>query len=105
MPGDVVAARLVNRLDPSEHAERFVGMSHGVAGENPTNLHYFHGGIVTPNNARPADATRGNGDNVYVRLSNEPRGGSPPSFDYHVPVPGDPAPAIDRGNVPVPESR
>jgi FtsP/CotA-like multicopper oxidase with cupredoxin domain len=65
-------------------------MAHGAAGENPTNLHYFHGGIVTPNNARPPiDAGKGNGDNIYVRLKNGmDEAGKPNSFDYNVPIPG-----------------
>jgi FtsP/CotA-like multicopper oxidase with cupredoxin domain len=52
IPGDTVAARLENQLRPREPSD---GHSHGPAAENPTNLHYFHGGIVTPNNARPPD--------------------------------------------------
>src|SRR5262249_17886121 len=51
MPGDTVAARLVNRLNPRPPSNGHAG--HGSENENPTNLHYFHGGIVTPNNARP----------------------------------------------------
>ena len=55
---------------------------------NPTNLHYFHGGIVTPKNARrandPADdaARLGNGDNIFTYIK---RGTAP--FTYEVPVP------------------
>jgi FtsP/CotA-like multicopper oxidase with cupredoxin domain len=59
MPGDTVAAHLENILLPRQHD----GMPHGDSDENPTNLHYFHGGIVSPNNAQPKDARLGNGDN------------------------------------------
>ena len=52
MPGDTVAAHLENRLAPRKHEP----MAHGDGDENPTNLHYFHGGIVSPNNARPKKA-------------------------------------------------
>jgi hypothetical protein len=50
---------------------------------NPTNLHYFHGGIVTPNNARPKPAETGNGDNIYTFIKNGY------SFDFDVPIPGE----------------
>jgi FtsP/CotA-like multicopper oxidase with cupredoxin domain len=84
MPGDTVAARLVNVLAPPTHA----GMAHGS--DNPTNLHYFHGGIVSPANARPTPAERGNGDNVYVYLKNgTEREGGQNRFDFKVPIPGD----------------
>jgi FtsP/CotA-like multicopper oxidase with cupredoxin domain len=78
-PGDTVAAHLTNGLQkpvlPSPHG------THGDPEENPTNLHYFHGGIVTPNNSRPMDARIGNGDNIYVyRKRGE-------SFDFSVPIP------------------
>jgi FtsP/CotA-like multicopper oxidase with cupredoxin domain len=80
IPGDTVAARLENQLRPREPSD---GHSHGPAAENPTNLHYFHGGIVTPNNARPPDdASKGNGDNIYVYLK---RSDTP--FTYDVPIP------------------
>jgi len=83
MPGDTVAAHLENWLKPRATNDQQT-MAHGPAGENPTNLHYFHGGIVTPNNARPPiDAGTGNGDNIYVRLKNGM------SFDYNVPIPGE----------------
>jgi FtsP/CotA-like multicopper oxidase with cupredoxin domain len=79
MPGDTVAARLENKLDPQMMAG---GMA---ADDNPTNLHYFHGGIVSPNNGNsgqsPDRAESGNGDNIYVRLD---RG---KSFDFEVPIP------------------
>ena len=90
MPGDTVAAHLENRLKPRPVKDPQT-MAHGAAGENPTNLHYFHGGIVTPNNARPPiDASKGNGDNIYVRLKNGTDGaGKPNSFDYNVPIPGE----------------
>jgi FtsP/CotA-like multicopper oxidase with cupredoxin domain len=83
MPGDTIAAHLENNLKSRVVAG---GMVHGDAGDNPTNLHYFHGGIVSPNNGNsdqsPDRAESGNGDNVYVRLD---RG---KSFDYEVPIPG-----------------
>jgi FtsP/CotA-like multicopper oxidase with cupredoxin domain len=79
MAGDTVAARLVNLLAP--RSSNLHGMAHGS--KNPTNLHYFHGGIVTPRNARPLDARLGTGDNIYVYLK---RG---LSFDYSVPIPGE----------------
>jgi len=41
MPGDAVAAHLENALEARQH----VVQMHGP--ENPTNLHYFHGGIVS----------------------------------------------------------
>lgn len=90
MPGDTVAAHLENSLKPRATND-LQTMAHGAAGENPTNLHYFHGGIVTPNNARPPiDASKGNGDNIYVRLKNgADEAGKPNSFDYNVPIPGE----------------
>ena len=78
MPGDTVAAHLENRLPPRPHG----GMAHGDADENPTNLHYFHGGIVSPNNPRP-NVELGTGDNVYVHLK------SGRDFEFEVPIPGD----------------
>ena len=86
MPGDTVSAHLVNSLAPNAHD----GMMHGNANDNPTNLHYFHGGIVSPNNARPKSAELGNGDNVYVHLkSGLNADGKPNSFDFEVPIPGE----------------
>ncbi|MER8790164.1 multicopper oxidase domain-containing protein [Mesorhizobium sp. M0983] len=86
MPGDTVAAHLENLLDPRAHD----GMAHEDADENPTNLHYFHGGIVSPNNTRPNPAELGNGDNVYVHLkAGRDAEGSPNSFDLVVPIPGE----------------
>ena len=89
MPGDTVAARLVNRLarrPPSDAGHA----AHGPANENPTNLHYFHGGVVTPKNARPPDdASKGNGDNVFVYLKNGMGTDETTfSFEYEVPIPG-----------------
>jgi FtsP/CotA-like multicopper oxidase with cupredoxin domain len=87
MPGDKVAAHLVNILPPRSHD----GMRHGDADENPTNLHYFHGGIVSPHNARALtgiDASQGNGDNIYVYLKNG-KGDAAPYFDFEVPIPGE----------------
>jgi FtsP/CotA-like multicopper oxidase with cupredoxin domain len=79
MPGDTVAAHLENKLDPQMMAGRM------AADDNPTNLHYFHGGIVSPNNGNsgqsPDRAESGNGDNIYVHLD---RG---KSFDFEVPIP------------------
>jgi hypothetical protein len=77
MPGDTVAAYLENRLLPRPHGE----MVQGDADENPTNLHYFHGGIVSPNNPRP-HVELGTGDNIYVHLKS---GGH---HDFEVPIPG-----------------
>jgi FtsP/CotA-like multicopper oxidase with cupredoxin domain len=81
MPGDTVAAHLVNTLAPAAPAHGAMG--HGDAGQNPTNLHYFHGGIVSPKNARPKQAELGNGDNVYVYLRNGL------NFDFEVDIPGE----------------
>jgi FtsP/CotA-like multicopper oxidase with cupredoxin domain len=66
MPGDTVDAHVINHLGklPAPAPD---GMTHGDP--NPTNLHYFHGGIVTPRNSRPTPAERGTGDNVYVHLA------------------------------------
>ena len=86
MPGDTVSAHLVNALTPRPHA----GMAHGDPNDNPTNLHYFHGGIVSPNNARPKPAELGTGDNIYVHLkSGVDAKGQPNSFDFEVPIPGE----------------
>jgi FtsP/CotA-like multicopper oxidase with cupredoxin domain len=78
-PGDTVGAHLTNSLDkplvPSPHA------GHGHADENPTNLHYFHGGVVSPGNSYPMDARKGTGDNIYVYLK---RGSD---FQFSVPIP------------------
>lgn len=88
MPGDIVAARLVNRLTARPPSDGHAG--HGPANENPTNLHSFHGGIVTPKNARPPeDAGKGNGDNIFVYLKNGTGNDeSGFSFEYEVPIPG-----------------
>ena len=76
VPGDVVAAHLVNQLDPTREDH----MDHGG---NPTNLHWFHGGVVTPRNNRREniDAAPGTGDNVYSRV---PKGGA---HEFWVPIP------------------
>jgi FtsP/CotA-like multicopper oxidase with cupredoxin domain len=86
MPGDSVAARLMNILDPLPH-----GRGHGGQHANqPTNLHYFHGGIVTPGNAPPKPTHLGDGDNVYVLLeSGRDAKGNPKAFEFNVPIPGD----------------
>lgn len=87
LPGDTVAAHLTNSLSaPPQHG----GMSHGSSENNPTNLHYFHGGLVSPNNARPKAAELGNGDNIYVYLRSERQpSGAPNDFELEVPIPGD----------------
>jgi FtsP/CotA-like multicopper oxidase with cupredoxin domain len=94
MPGDTVAAHLVNLLaSRPQSGMAHGGMAHGDAGANPTNLHYFHGGIVSPNNARPKPAELGDGDNVYVNLESSLGNAGPPnSFDFKVPIPGEPKP-------------
>lgn len=99
MPGDTVAARLVNVLAPRvtidaplDHRTQAAPHGHGPPDENPTNLHYFHGGIVTPRNSRSIDmdASKGTGDNVYVRLKNGfDAAGKPQTFEYSVPIPGE----------------
>jgi len=83
MPGDTVSARLVNALSAQSQQRRHASQ------RQPTNLHYFHGGIVSPNNARPMPAELGTGDNIYVHLK------SGLSFDFKVPIPGEkPIPAM-----------
>jgi FtsP/CotA-like multicopper oxidase with cupredoxin domain len=78
MPGDTVSAHLFNTLlNGASSADTH---NHGT---NLTNLHYFHGGIVSPNNSRPGPAELGNGDNIYVDLK------SGLSFDFKVPIPGE----------------
>ncbi len=83
MPGDTVAAQLVNAL-PNRTTDCGHMMDQGAACPNPTNLHYFHGGIVSPQNDRPRieDARDGIGDNVYVWLKNGSK------HDFDVPIPG-----------------
>ncbi|MGH6843777.1 MAG: hypothetical protein ACRECU_03450, partial [Methylocella sp.] len=76
LPGDTVAAHLENLLKLRTTDARLTMA--GAPGENPTNLHYFHGGIVTPRNSRKEvgiDAGKGTGDNIYVRLKNQKAGG------------------------------
>lgn len=92
LPGDTVGAYFVNNLPSSEMKCPPNNAICTVLGarlaqeeekhENATNLHYFHGGIVTPRNARPMDARLGTGDNIYVWLKK----GS--SFELSVPIPG-----------------
>jgi FtsP/CotA-like multicopper oxidase with cupredoxin domain len=91
-PGDIVAAHLENLLAPRKHES----MGHGDEEDNPTNLHYFHGGIVSPNNSRrpddasSIDASKGNGDNIYVHLrAGRDVNGKPNAFDFEVPIPGE----------------
>jgi len=90
-PGDIVAAHLENLLAPRKQLDGHEDMAHGDASENPTNLHYFHGGIVTPRNARPPlDASEGTGDNVYVHLkAGRDVEGKPNSFEFEVPIAGE----------------
>jgi FtsP/CotA-like multicopper oxidase with cupredoxin domain len=80
LPGDTVAAHIVNDL-PDRATDCMMD-------GNPTNLHYFHGGIVSPSNGLPevVDARQGTGDNIYVYLKN---GADSNSFDLKVPIPGD----------------
>jgi FtsP/CotA-like multicopper oxidase with cupredoxin domain len=89
MPGDTVAAHLVNALAPKPDGGGSLpahgAMMHGGVGENPTNLHYFHGGIVSPKNSPPTPTELGNGDNIYVYLSND---AAHNSFDFEVDIPG-----------------
>jgi FtsP/CotA-like multicopper oxidase with cupredoxin domain len=85
LPGDTVLAHLENSLDDLKNSrDGGQAMTHGDLGVNPTNLHYFHGGIVSPNNAWPMDARKGTGDNVYVWLKN----GTNSKHDFEVPIPG-----------------
>ena len=89
MPGDTVAAYLTNSLKPFPIGGGAF-MSHLASaaqssGIVPTNLHYFHGGIVSPNNARPKDAKLGDGDNIFVWLEN----GTNNTFALNVPIPGE----------------
>ena len=97
-PGDTVAAHLTNNLQKpvvqSDHV--MPGDPQDDPEENPTNLHYFHGGIVTPNNSRPMDAGLGNGDNIYVyRKRGE-------TFDFSVPIPDDLESSVLEGAGPTP---
>ena len=81
--GDTVAARVENLLGQPQPS---AGHVHNATGK-PTNLHFFHGGVVTPRNARRANdpddmaATRGNGDNVYSYLKTSD------VLTYEVPIP------------------
>lgn len=90
-PGDTIAAHLENSLSPSMESQ----MAHGHGDSSPTNLHYFHGGIVSPNNSRPSpqepgQVELGTGDNVFVHLnSGSDSEGNINSFDLTVPIPGD----------------
>jgi FtsP/CotA-like multicopper oxidase with cupredoxin domain len=92
MPGDAVAAHLENALEARQHAVHVHGAS------NLTNLHYFHGGIVTPRNWGPPPTNDepegkngphlGNGDNIYVHLKEVAPDGKSNTFDFYVPIPG-----------------
>jgi FtsP/CotA-like multicopper oxidase with cupredoxin domain len=101
MPGDAVAAHLENALEARTHDAAHM---HGPS--NLTNLHYFHGGIVTPRNWGPPPANNqpeekhgpdlGNGDNIYVHLPEVGPGGKPNTFDFYVPIPGKDQPLDGR---------
>lgn len=104
--GDTVGVTLTNDLGKSKHVTGSHGhhcepdSEHLTAPEhpNPTNLHYFHGGIVTPANGNsdgklkpkpddkapiPANSPRwGTGDNIYSCLE---RG---QEHTFTVPIPG-----------------
>jgi hypothetical protein len=92
MPGDAVAAHLENALEAREHRVHMHGPS------NLTNLHYFHGGIVTPRNWGPPPKNDqpegkdgpnlGNGDNIYVHLRGAGADAKSNTFDFYVPIPG-----------------
>jgi FtsP/CotA-like multicopper oxidase with cupredoxin domain len=94
LPGDTVVAHFVNNLPSSEMKCPSNNAMCTTLGtllaleeekhENATNLHYFHGGIVTPRNARPpVDAREGTGDNIYVYLKKDR------PFELNVPIPGE----------------
>jgi FtsP/CotA-like multicopper oxidase with cupredoxin domain len=103
MPGDTVAAHLENLLPPRAPSECHNGLAHRASKNEPsfsqgdmcanaTNLHYFHGGIVTPRNSRPPPQAGGDGlnlgDNIYAYLKNGFESpGKPYSFDFNVPIP------------------
>ena len=86
--GDTAAAVLENSLKPREPSDSDGANAGHHATDNATNLHFFHGGVVTPRNARRANdpnddaARKGDGDNVYTywKPSEAP-------FPYHVPIP------------------
>jgi FtsP/CotA-like multicopper oxidase with cupredoxin domain len=90
-PGDTVKAKVVNALKPRPHD----GMPPSGHDWNPTNLHYFHGGIVSPANTWPLPAEQGTGDNVYVysRSDKDPNVKSNAfksnAFELTVPIPLD----------------
>jgi FtsP/CotA-like multicopper oxidase with cupredoxin domain len=112
MPGDTVAVHLENLLPPrtssnchdrmhsankdqTSDGQKLMGQ--GDLCENPTNLHFFHGGIVTPRNSReekgssPASAKgdpKNLGDNIYAFLRNGFESpGKSYSVDFNVPIP------------------
>jgi FtsP/CotA-like multicopper oxidase with cupredoxin domain len=87
LPGDTVAAKLANGLPDLPPIYCAHTIANIAACVNPTNLHYFHGGIVTPRNARSEvkDARDGTGDNIYVWRKN---GADSKPFDFDVPIPG-----------------
>jgi FtsP/CotA-like multicopper oxidase with cupredoxin domain len=86
--GDTAAAVLENSLKPREPSDSGATSPGHHATDNATNLHFFHGGVVTPRNARRANdpnddaAKKGDGDNIYTYW----KPGEPP-FPYHVPIP------------------
>ena len=86
--GDTAAVRFENLLEPRQPSPmRGIVHAHRTS-DNPTNLHFFHGGVVTPHNARdPSDSTDrparfGDGDNIYTHWN---RGDA--AFTYQVPIP------------------
>lgn len=86
MPGDTVKAHFINLLKPRDGGAD----AHDHANSNTTNYHYFHGGIVSPNNARPMPAELGTGDNVFVHLNaGMDENGADNNFHFEVPIPGE----------------
>ena len=91
MPGDAVAAHLENALKARPNDDH----THGPS--NLTNLHYFHGGVVTPRNWGPPATNNqpegkngphsGNGDNIFVHLGGAGPGSQSNTFDFYVPIP------------------
>jgi FtsP/CotA-like multicopper oxidase with cupredoxin domain len=86
--GDTVAAHLANLLPPLTASD--CEHMHGECG-NATNLHYFHGGIVSPQNSRSddIDASKGPGRGGRLRSAFDANIDVvvPHSFDYTVPIP------------------
>jgi FtsP/CotA-like multicopper oxidase with cupredoxin domain len=104
LPGDTVAAQLTNKLTSLPQASHGSGHRSPGHDKTATNLHYFHGGVVSPNNARgpkdlgPKDtAIRGNGDNIYIYLKS-----GDPAFKYDVPIPSDLDSSVLEQSGPIP---